>query len=239
MAGAPSPVLIVQAWAKGVSSTYVTSPMPVPSQIPTSPDRASYSTGFPPQTFVQQSAGGVGPDGRDLNGVLEDITSNIAAMTGGQLWTFNSTWATANSGYAVGAIVLMANSTGLWINTVSGNTNNPDTAAAATSGWVPLACQGMGTVSGLDSGTVTLTAVQAAPGFLIFTGTLTANTTIVLPPWGRVWHVSNQTSGAFELIFSSSGSGSAVIPNGGGVAMVAVDASGNTTGLAVAQSFNN
>lgn len=237
--GAPTPILIQVAWAIDADTTYVTTPQPVASQIPTDPGRASYDTGFPPQTFTAIASGGSGPDGRDLNGILGDITSNLVAFCGGQLWAFNSTWSSANSGYALGAVVAMAAGNGLWINKTSGNTNNPDTTAAASSGWIPLACPGVATVSGLASGTVTLTAVQAAPEYLIFTGALTANTTVVLPPWGRVWHVSNQTTGAYELIFSSTGSGTAIIPNGGGVGMVAVDASGNVTGLTVAGSFNN
>jgi hypothetical protein len=75
--------------------------------------------------------GGGDPYGQDMNGILYAITANLSALTGGQLYQYNVTWATANSGYALGAVLQQAaNPVGMWVNLLSGNTANPDTGGA-------------------------------------------------------------------------------------------------------------
>ena len=234
MAGAPSPVPILIPWAALASSTYAQSPMPVPSQLPGNPGRASYTDGFPPQTFESILSGGTGPDGRDMNGVLKDLSTNIVALSGGQYYEFNSTFATDYGGYAVGAIVAMANGLGLWINRVSGNTNNPDTTAAATSGWVPLAVYGQQSIP-MVGGNITLTAVQAACNILALTGSVSS--TVILPPWAMSWLIINATTGGATVGVQSVGSGSVIIPSGA-FTMVLVDSSGNTYGTIQQPTFN-
>lgn len=233
MAGAPAPVNIYIPWAATATPTYVNSPMPINTQLPGNPGRASYADGFPPQTFESILSGGTGPDGRDMNGILKDLTTNIVALTGGQYSQFNSTFAGQYGGYAVGAIVAMANGTGLWVNRVSGNTNNPDTTAA-TSGWVPLAVSGQQSVA-MTGGTITLSAVQAACNILIFTGSV--STTVVLPPWGYEATIVNATTGSVTITVVSTGSGSVVIPPGG-FSKVVVPTNGNILGVLSQATFN-
>lgn len=236
MAGPSAPVQILIPWANSASGTFVTSPVPQASQLPGSPGRASYTDGFPPQTFNEADAGGTGPDGRDENGVTKDITSNIVNYTAGLYATFSSAAATFWSGYPAGSILSMANGKGQWINSSgAANSNNPDTSAAATSGWSPLSVSGTQSVA-LTSGTTTLSAVQAACNLLKLTGTVGSN--VVFPPWSRVWTVLNQTTGGVTVTASSSGSGSFAIP-AGGFCFVCVDASGNVTGTLSAPIFNS
>lgn len=236
---APTPPLIVEAFGINAGPSFI-SPIPVPSQIGINPGRASYNDGFVPLNTTPKGSGGVPPDIRDQNGILNEVSANIAASTGGQYWPFNATWSTANGGYAVGAIVAMSAGNGFWINSVANNTSNPDSSPAATSGWSPLCCAGTDPITGLTTGSVVLTAVQAAPSFLILKGALTGSVTLQLPPWGRVWYVSNQVtgSGSLQVIMNSTGAGNATIPRGG-IAIVAVDTSGNTIGTLSASSFNS
>jgi hypothetical protein len=133
MPGAPTPVLITQAFGSQAASGTITTPIPNVSQIPTAPGRASYPTGFPPLCGIPAASGGINPFQQDFNGLGYDISSNIAALTGGQLYKFSATWAAANGGYALGATLQQAaNPLGYWISTVNGNSNNPDTGG---SGW--------------------------------------------------------------------------------------------------------
>lgn len=205
--GVPTPPVIVEAFADAASSTYLLNPIPVPSQIGITPGRASYTDGFPPLCFQPLGSGGFPIDGRDLNGILYALAANIAAITGGQLPTFSSAFSANNSGYAAGAIIEMAAGNGFWLNTVGGNTNNPDTATAATSGWVPLVAYGQTTINSLTGGALTLSAVQASLPVLILNGTLTSNLQISMPPWIKPTRIINNTTGAFTVTVQSTTGG--------------------------------
>jgi len=69
----------------------------------------------------------------------------------------------------------------------------------------------------VTSGTYTLTASEAANTIQIYTGTLTGNVTVIVPPVANFYVLSNQCSaGAFTLTFSTGVLGSipAVLPQG-------------------------
>ena len=214
MAGSPTPPLIQEAFGSGAGSAYITNPIPVASQISVKAGAASYTDGFPPLTMTSPASGGVNPYGQDVNGILFAATANIAALTGGQQYTFNSTYATANGGYALGAILGMANGAGFWLNQTAGNSNDPDTTAAATSGWVPLASYGVTTVSGLTNANITLSAVQAAMPVITLAGTLTGNVQIIFPTWTKRWQVVNNTTGAFSVTCITAAGTGVIIPQG-------------------------
>ncbi|MGC8517898.1 MAG: hypothetical protein ACP5P4_05135 [Steroidobacteraceae bacterium] len=207
MPGAPTPPLIQAAFANSAASGNINT-IPV-SSSGLAAGQASYELGFPPDTMVAPSAGGVDPLGQDFNGIHNAETANLLAWIAGQPWPFNATLAAAIGGYAYGAIVPMANGAGYWINQTAGNSNNPDTTAAASSGWAPLVAYGTVTVSGLAATNVTLTAPQAAMEQIVFTGTLTANIQVIFPTWVKRWTVINNTTGAFSL--------TAITPSGTGV----------------------
>ena len=218
MAGSPTPPLIQEAFGSGAGSAYITNPIPVASQISVKAGAASYTDGFPPLTMTSPASGGVNPYGQDVNGILFAATANIAALTGGQQYTFNSTYATANGGYALGAILGMANGAGFWLNQTAGNSNDPDTTAAATSGWVPLASYGVTTVSGLTNANITLSAVQAAMPVITLAGTLTGNVQIIFPTWMRRWLVVNNTTGAYSLTCKTASGTGIIVPQFGAAA---------------------
>ena len=211
----PTPPLIVIGFGSGAGPDYIQNPIPVASQIPTNPGRASYTDGFPPQTMTPESLGGTAMLGPDLNGVLEAVSANIAALTGGQWYPFNATWASTNAGYAVGAIVSMANGTGVWINLTAGNTNNPDTFSPASgSGWAPLSAFGS-TSAVTTGGASVLPAAVVASDFIVVGGTLTSNAQLVFPTWVKSWTIFNLTTGAFSLTCTTQSGTGIMIPQGG------------------------
>lgn len=74
-----------------------------------------------------------------------------------------------------------------------------------------------GTVNGVTTKNVggnvnvTLTAVEAGAGILVFTGVLTGNISVIVPATTKSWIVSNRTSGAYSLtVKTAAGAGVAV-----------------------------
>lgn len=218
MPGSSFPDPIVEPFGSSAGAGYITYPIPVPSQLPTNPGYASFADGFPPATMTPSGSGGVPPRGQDMNGILYMLSAYAALQTGGQFWQYNSTYEGAVGGYVVGAILQMASGNGFWLNTVNGNTNNPDTVSAAISGWVPLAAYGTAALSGLTNANVTLSPAQAGCPMITFAGTLTANIQIIFPAWLKEWTVANLTSGNFTVTCKTSSGTGVVIPQNGSAA---------------------
>lgn len=108
--------------------------IPVASQIGITNGAASLNDGFPPLTRTSPSSGGVPPAGKDFNGILFMISAHVAWLQSGGCYQFNSDVVTIAGGYRIGAIVQSAvTPTTFFMNTVNGNTNNPD---SVTTGWL-------------------------------------------------------------------------------------------------------
>lgn len=89
-------------------------------------------------------------------------------------------------------------------------------AAAATSATAVNGVLSTSVVGGL-----TLSGSQASNGIHVYTGTLTANTTVTLPMSAHPFTADNKTTGAFTLTISATGgSASIVIPQGQTMALV-------------------
>lgn len=189
--------------------------IPVASQIGVSGGRASYTDGFPPLTRTPIAAGGIPPFGTDFNGVLNDITSAIRWAQAGGGYGYDSTFSSSVSGYPVGARLANSTGDGYWLNTVDGNTNNPETSAATPlTGWVPADSYGVTSVTGLGSSSVTLSTLQASRDRIVLTGTLTANINVIVPAWRKSWTVVNNCSGAFTVTFKTTSGTGVSIPAG-------------------------
>ena len=116
-------------------------PVPNPSQISSDPNAASFNDGFPPNTF----AAGGWPDGRDVNGLFNQITAwELWKAMGGPVY-FDATFATAIGGYAKGSFVgATAVPNAFWLSTSDNNSVNPDAAWTSAPGTQPagwLLCQ--------------------------------------------------------------------------------------------------
>jgi hypothetical protein len=146
MPGQPTPPLLAEAFALAAPNSSPASPTPggktVPfptaSQIGIVNGAASLNDGFPPLTMTPPSAGGIPPYGVDMNGILYILSAHVAAIAAGQPYHWSSTLETDMGGYALGAVLQqLADPTAFWINLVSGNATNPDTASPlGSTGWM-------------------------------------------------------------------------------------------------------
>jgi len=173
----------------------ITTPIPTASQIGVVNGRASLHDGFPPNTFLPLSTGGVPPFGADFNGILNEITSITQWQQAGGFFPYDSTFSTTISGYPVGAVIQAANHQGFWLNTTNGNTTNPDTGGA---GWTSLVFEGLQAIT-VTTANVTVTQLQSAYPILIISGALTGARSLILPAVVGQWIIQNNTTGAFTL----------------------------------------
>lgn len=102
----------------------------------TDANAASLDLGFPPNTFTPEGAGGAPPDGRDFNGILNQISAwNQWASAGGPL-KYDATFSTNIGGYPKGAIIASATNFGIfWYSTEDDNTTDPDVSGAGWTGF--------------------------------------------------------------------------------------------------------
>lgn len=102
------------------------------------PGRASFDEGFPPLTRTPISAGGIPPLGRDFNGILYALSQAARWANAGGGYTFDADFVSDGNvgGYPKGALLLKANLSGFWFNTVENNLTDPDSVGQV--GWVDL-----------------------------------------------------------------------------------------------------
>lgn len=107
----------------------------VPVDAPSEDDgSASLTLGFPPLTFLDPAVGGVPVDGRDLNGILRQVTGAVRWTQAGGVPKYDAAFQSEIGGYPAGAEIASAVSDGVWWrSTVNNNMTNPDSGGA---GWV-------------------------------------------------------------------------------------------------------
>ena len=94
----------------------------------TAAGQASYNIGFPDENFISLASGGVAPDGKDFNGVLFDITSNISDLNKGLPQYFDADFSTLINGYGIGARLCLSDNSGYVVSTVANNTKDPNSS---------------------------------------------------------------------------------------------------------------
>ena len=175
----------------------------IPTDSTTTEDNegvASLNRGFPPITMMERGAGGIPPDGKDLNGILFAISDVAKWVSAGMGFPFDQSFANTIGGYPKGAVIPNSTSDGFWQNTVEQNTNNPEVSGATLTSWVPHGVRGTTALSGLSSSSVTLSTNQAAKPRITLSGTLTASINLILPAWPVAWTVINNCTGNFQVI---------------------------------------
>lgn len=85
---------------------------------------ASWSKGFPIATMTAISAGGVPPEGKDLNGVLNAISEHTVFTEGGGQYKWSDEYVAAKGGYAKGAVIQSDAGDFSYVSAVDGNTTN-------------------------------------------------------------------------------------------------------------------
>lgn len=182
---------------KPFADTGTKNTIPVPSQISITPGAASFTDGFPPLTFTALSAGGIPPDGGDMNGILNQITAVQQWQSAGGIFSYDSAFSTAIGGYPAGAILQSSDGLSQWLNLTDDNLTDPDDVTSV--GWVAIEAYGITAVTGLTNVNVTLTPAQYRNGLITLAGTLTGNVQIIFPTHLRRWLVINNTTGGFSV----------------------------------------
>lgn len=110
--------------------------VPTASQLGITPGAASMNDGFPPLNFIDTAVGGIPPDGKDFNGILNQISAWSQWQNAGGIVPFDAAFSTAIAGYPKGATIAQTPFSGnLWLSIVDNNITNPDTGGA---GWLCL-----------------------------------------------------------------------------------------------------
>lgn len=222
MSGAPTPPVLPEAFAAQADPGFINT---IPDTS-ADPQRASYELGFPPQTMTPVPSGGKPMLGPDMNGVLFAISSHTVYQQTGKPYVYSADVSTSIGGYAAGTILGMADGSGLWLNTVDANTNDPDAFHTAYNGWSALARYGYGDISGLTGGVATLNAGQWRCSVLILSGALVSNLQVVFPNTLQSWLIVNNTSGPFTTTVKTAAGTGVAIPQGGYGAPVEVYGNG-------------
>lgn len=121
------PLKIPTPWATGAKATFVQQ-VPTSSQIGITNGAASFFDGFVPLNFTPVSAGGIPPFGKDMNGVLNQITQWDRWVQAGGPIRLDPLFQSQINGYPAEARV-GSNVTPylVWQSTANNNTSNPDT----------------------------------------------------------------------------------------------------------------
>ena len=98
--------------------------IPTDRTISASSAGATYRHGFPPITMMSIASGGIPPDGKDFNGILNDLSSNISHLNKGGRFKFDSEFAAQINGYPKGSVLLSDSLHSEYISLVDNNTSD-------------------------------------------------------------------------------------------------------------------
>jgi hypothetical protein len=151
-------------WANSAGGSFIRT-IPTASQIGIVAGEPSLTDGWVPLNALPVAGGGIPPDIRDQNGILNAITKWQQWQQAGGAIPYDATFQTAIGGYPKNAIVGSAVTAGLfWLATTDNNTTNPDVAGAGWMRW-PLTRNGEITAADLAAG-VAASNVGALGGVL-------------------------------------------------------------------------
>ena len=103
----------------------------------TAANAATYSKGFPAVTMTPIAVGGQPPSGKDMNGILYELSSHIAYMNKGGQYKFDADFCEEVGGYDVGAVVQSDDGLTLYANQSPKNKTNPN--SRSSKGWKIIA----------------------------------------------------------------------------------------------------
>ena len=172
---------------------------------PTGSYLASWKQGFPPVTMTPLAGGGSPPVGADFNGVLNALSANTQWTNAGGLPIYDSTLSTSIGGYPVGAVLALNDGFGLVLNTVAGNTNDPNTLPAT--GWAPIGAALSGAANLATDASATANTVTLTTRIPFTSATLRDGMVIQFVKAGltNTGSVSITVNGAASLLLDSAG----------------------------------
>jgi hypothetical protein len=150
-----------------------------------------------------------------MNGILFEVSNIVRWANAGGGYVYDATFATDSNvgGYPKGARVLRTDGQGYWLNTVDGNTHDPETAGAASAGWMPDYSTGASVVS-VTSTNVTLTQLQYGKPCIVVSGSMTANLNLIFPSIVYQWLIINNTTGSHTLTCKTASGTGVALANG-------------------------
>lgn len=111
--------------------------IPVSTEPDALANTASYKKGFPQATMTPVELGGMPPSGKDMNGILHELSAHIAYLNKGGNYTFDADFAESIGGYSIGSVVQSDDGQTSYVSQVNGNKTNPNNGKA--SGWAIFA----------------------------------------------------------------------------------------------------
>lgn len=105
----------------------------IPVADPMAFSSASYEKGFPQSTMKKVTEGGIPPQGKDFNGILNEISSHTVWTNAGGTYKFNGELSNAIGGYAKGAVLVADNLKFAVISLVNNNKINFNTNPSSIS----------------------------------------------------------------------------------------------------------
>lgn len=105
----------------------------IPVADPAMFSNASYEKGFPQSTMKKVTEGGIPPQGKDFNGILNEISSHTVWTNAGGTYKFNGELSNAIGGYAKGAVLVADNLKFAVISLVNNNKINFNTNPSSIS----------------------------------------------------------------------------------------------------------
>lgn len=221
-------------WGSSAGPSYITYPIPTPSQIGIVNCRASLTDGFPPNTFIPSGGGGCPPFGQDFNGILKWVTLWAQWQGSGGTVAYDSAFSASIGGYPKGAILQQASNVGCyWVNLVDNNASNPD---ASGTNWTGVCVGAGGTLASLTAANQTLTGGANVPALGLPTGTITVNCAAralqYIAANTAAWTINAQTNDSSCMVQIENGASGNVIPTFSGFRV------GGNTGDAITTAAN-
>ena len=118
----PQPKLLSKPWAAdGLKNN-----IPAERNGGLAQEAATYAEGFPSITMTPISVGGKPPSGKDMNGVLNEISAHTVWQNQGGRYRFDQAFCDAIGGYPKGAVLINDTLDTEYISLVDANTHNPN-----------------------------------------------------------------------------------------------------------------
>lgn len=118
----PQPKLLSKPWA----SDGLKNNIPAERNGGLAQEAATYAEGFPSITMTPISVGGKPPSGKDMNGVLYEISAHTVWQNQGGRYRFDQAFCDTIGGYPKGAVLINDTLDTEYISLVDANTHNPN-----------------------------------------------------------------------------------------------------------------
>ena len=125
----PQPKLLQKPWA----SDGLKNDIPTVRTGSLAQESATYAEGFPSITMTPIATGGKPPSGKDMNGVLNEISAHTVWQNQGGRYRFDQAYCTAIGGYTKGAVLINDAGDTEYVSLVDRNTINFNTCLLYTS----------------------------------------------------------------------------------------------------------